>query len=966
MENFEKNSRRQNHRRVEEITAYGKLHLYAPVSYDSITALIGASSIDVAVRYAHAEEYREAVAEYTKLTQDTVLYIPSDIPRTKSLGSKDNSRNRQRISRSFLSDCIYLIEDDKGKHPRVLLGQHGDYSILKAAAKHRLASELYTWLIRNPSVTKVMVADSAIMLDMMANVDKPYGSTTKALMLRPFTAEISGIKRTLMVVPTPAQLDKNQEKGFHLASEIFDIIQDVQEAVSVKGEILKSEEDLESAILRIDSYFSINNKKEGGDDTTNSPVAIDLETSGLNPHFKGQRILSCQFSAGTDDLTFAFIVDHPYRKGNNPELGYRMLKKIISKVDWTYVFQNGKYDMKWMKHFVGRTPAGKLADTMLLDHYLNETYGSLGNALKIGLMAMDSQIPRYLHYPSHKSRLTYALAEAPYLNDISIPKAKDITTIEEVDAEIKRVSDGFVEIRSGQYMHIPTSLLLSYGMDDAYATARIYHKMIARILADTGGTIPKVITHLHERQMRVAAEMEYNGFPIDYARTRREIARCDILIEDESDILEGMVTFNYKSDKEVLDYLKRVKGYDLTLLIDERSGKYSLDSEHIMMFAQTEPWIPHMLNYKKALKARNTYLIPFIQHSYKGIVYFSLNLHGTATGRLSAMDPNFQNIPKKIRVGDTVINVKPVLHAGSKEHALFDADLKNAEVKVLTVYVPDKQLMKAIREGTDLHCYASSIVHGVTYEESFAAKQADDADSGPPLTDRQVQLLNLRSNAKRATFGKIYGVGYAGFVKQMRFEPGTSKEEMLSQSKETLDKLETDAYPALRAFSDTVVSRIEQTGYAQTVFGRRRRFTKSAIYTIHKFLKAYQESVRTDAADAVYAERANFYRDRRPVRQFLNMLVQSTTSDYFQDMLYELLIHGQRYGIKMFVTVHDSVVGSIPIEKGRGESVKKLLTNIVDKMPKKRYKELPVSIGIDCKFMTNYGEADVAVIEAIS
>ena len=456
---------------VRDITSYGRLHLYAPVSYDAISSMIGDSTIDTTVRYAHAEEYREAVSIYTKIAQDTVLYVPSDIPRTKALRNTNRSSQRERVSREFLSNCIYYVEDSKGRHPRVLFGQRGDYSVLKAKAKHNLASELYIWLVKHPSVINVMVADASIMLDLIARVDRPQGKTMKELMFRPFIAEISNVKRTVMLIPSPSQLDKNEEKGYHLTSEIFDMIQDVKEPVEVKGEVLRNIDDLQSAIRRIDSYFNTISKRPGqktSDDLSMNPVAIDLETSGLNPHYADQHILTCQFSAGTKDLTFSFIVDHPNSSNNNPELGYAMLTEIIGKSEWTYVFQNGKFDMRWMQKFTGKTPSGKLMDTMLLDHYLNETYGALGNALKVGLMAMDSQIPRYLHYPSHKSNLLYALADAEYRNDNPMTPAKHMNNEDDVGKLIDLVMADMIEIRSGQYMDIPISLLLSYGMDDAY------------------------------------------------------------------------------------------------------------------------------------------------------------------------------------------------------------------------------------------------------------------------------------------------------------------------------------------------------------------------------------------------------------------------------------------------------------------------------------------------------------------
>ena len=930
---------------LTEITAYGRIHKYSPIDESTIYSLINNLAVSREVKRLHAMEFKEAVHAFTALKQDTVLFVPSDIPRTKAVAhSKRNIY--EKVSRTFLSNCIHLVKDKQGRSPRVLLGMRGDYTKLRTKTKQHLASLLYGWLMHNKHVKKVIILDSAIMSTLLPKSMRPRATSLKHTLFKRIFVDIGGVERSITVGPSPAQIDATEERSFVLLSEVVDFMDTTEQTLNIKGTVINSISELRSAIRRIDSYFRSKTYDAKYKLNKRYPLAIDLETSGLNPHYHNQHILSCQFSAGPEELTFGFFVDHPLVDVDGKE----WLKELISHDSWVYVFQNGKFDLQWLKKFIGTVPK-HLADTLLIDHYLHESYGSLSNTLKVGLLGMDMQIPRYLHVASHKHMLDADMDAIVPLNNTSWKPAKHMND-EDVIECIETVTKNFVERKSGAYMLIPSDHLIDYGMKDVYYTMQIYRKMIDRILEERA-ELPKVITHLHSRQMHVASEMEFNGFPIDYKRVLEEINKCDIIIEEEGATLdEALDGIMYTSDKELEKYM-RSKYRDLSDLKNE-DGEISFDSDHLMKYAEREPWVPHLIAYKKALKARNTYLIPFIQHSYKGIVYYELNLHGTATGRLSSRNPNFQNIPYTIKSGDITIYVKAVLYGGAKNIVVGDADLSSAEVKVLTVYVPDKSLIDAINAKKDLHCFASSIVHRVSYEESIEAKRLSDTP-GVTLTERQKMLVKYRSMAKRATFGKIYGNTPFGFVKEIKFDRDTPYTERLKVAKEMLKKLEHEAYPELGKFLGTVLSKIERAGYAETKFGRRRRFFKTQIYVVHQFLKHYIQHTGSEIAEEAYKMRESFYTQKRPTRQFLNTLVQSTTSDYFQDMLYEFMIHAAKYGVKLVVTVHDSVVFLIPLEKGLGKKVYRLLDNIINTMPKTRYPELPVSIGFDCGFSDRYG-----------
>lgn len=938
---------------IRELTSSTELHNYLPMQWSSVMGAL--SRYAPRNRPAVAEavmQIQDYASQYYNIDKSTVFYIPSEIPSTKSIAHL-NPERREKTINSFLSDCVNFTHDRSGgpngrnKTPRVIVGSTKNFQNLKAKAKGILAGDLLSWLHHHPEVTNVIIADTVIALKLLPAYAKPRATAFKGMFMQVYTFELSGVDRDVTVSPNPTQLHKNEEKAYLLTSEIYEYLTDRRVRPTVHGTRIQDIASFNMAISTIRAFHK-------GEEEI--PLAIDIETTGLNPVFEDQHILSCSFSDGTSTGTYKFLVDHPFaeEEGNND--GLDMLRLLVTIEGFILVLQNGKYDVKWIRHFLGIYPTSKLADTLLIDHYLNEGYGSLSKAMKVGILAMDSQVTRYLHYQSHKAEMAEVLRTARKRNDVSKVRARDYVTTKSIRDLIKSHKLPSIEPRSGQYANVPVDTLLSYNAEDAYSTANIYAEMITRVKEENGGEIPMVISYLHQRQMIVAAEMEYNGFPIDYREVSKEISECDDIIERSKIEMESVgLDFNPESNDQTLEYLKG-RGYDLSIIKDEETGKYKLDSDRLKLLASREPWILPFLTMKRALKARNTYYIPFIQHSYKGVVYFSLNLHGTATGRLSSDSPNFQNIPKVIEAGDHDFYVKSVLRSSDDSTALFDADLKSAEVKVLTVYVKDKYLMERIKHGDDLHCYAASVMNpDVDYHEAEAAKIRSDEVKWAELTKREQYLLGKRGEAKSATFGTIYGIGPAGLAKQIHFEGNMTRKEKTQYALSLLTKLKTQAYPELNVYLETVIPQIEATGHTKTVFGRRRRFYRTQIKATFDFLESFVRDTHHVAAYSLYDNRTDFYINKRPVRQYLNTLVQSTTSDYFQDMIYELYTHGEKLGVKLYVTVHDSIVGSIPAEKGQGDKLVALLNNIVDKMPTVRYPELPVQIGVSCDFSTKYG-----------
>ena len=159
-----------------------------------------------------------------------------------------------------------------------------------------------------------------------------------------------------------------------------------------------------------------------------------------------------------------------------------------------------------------------------------------------------------------------------------------------------------------------------------------------------------------------------------------------------------------------------------------------------------------------------------------------------ATGRLSSVDPNLQNIPTRSELGRTV---KTAFSAG--EGSVFLAvDYSQIELRLLAHLSGDEHLVRAFNEGEDFHAETAARVFGVPVSEVTP---------------------DLRSRAKAVNFGIVYGQQAYGLSQSLHIS--------MAEARDMIDRY-YEAYPGVRTFLDNVVARAKQTGYAETMYGRRR------------------------------------------------------------------------------------------------------------------------------------------------
>ncbi len=290
----------------------------------------------------------------------------------------------------------------------------------------------------------------------------------------------------------------------------------------------------------------------------------------------------------------------------------------------------------------------------------------------------------------------------------------------------------------------------------------------------------------------VLAKMERAGMLVDPDRLRSlseglatqitEVERC---IRD----LAGDETFNIGSPMQLSHVLFDVMGLPTKGLKKTKRGYYSTNAKVLSDLARDHEIVRLILDWREKSKIKSTYLDTLGPlRRGDGRVHTTYNQTITATGRLSSSDPNLQNIPTRSELGRTV---KTAFSAG--EGSVFLAvDYSQIELRLLAHLSGDEHLVRAFNEGEDFHAETAARVFGVPVFEVTP---------------------DLRSRAKAVNFGIVYGQQAYGLSQSLHIS--------MAEARDMIDRY-YEAYPGVRTFLDNVVARAKQTGYAETMYGRRR------------------------------------------------------------------------------------------------------------------------------------------------
>jgi DNA polymerase-1 len=337
-----------------------------------------------------------------------------------------------------------------------------------------------------------------------------------------------------------------------------------------------------------------------------------------------------------------------------------------------------------------------------------------------------------------------------------------------------------------------------------------------------------------------------------------ELRDASAQVQDEIYRLAGE-EFNIASPKQLgvilFDKMKLVEKPKKT-----KTGQYATGEEILSRMAPDHEIAAKILEFRELQKLKSTYVdaLPNMISRFDERIHTNYSQTVAATGRLSSLNPNLQNIPIRTEKGRLI---RKAFVPSDKDHVILSADYSQIELRIMAAFAEDEKMIEAFKEGRDIHATTAATINKVVLEKVTP---------------------EMRSMAKSANFGIIYGISAFGLAQNLNIP-----------RREAADFIESyfEEFPKVKAYMDKVVNQAKDEGYVSTILGRRR----------------YLRDINSrNATMRGFAE-----------RNAINAPIQGTAADIIK--LAMISIHAwmneNNVDSKMIMQVHDELVFEVPVSE---------------------------------------------------
>lgn len=491
--------------------------------------------------------------------------------------------------------------------------------------------------------------------------------------------------------------------------------------------------------------------------------------------------------------------------------------------------QNIKYDILVLKKY-GCEVKGPLFDTMLA-HYLIDPDSRHG---------MDVLAEQYLNYiPISIKELIGGKGKPATMREVEIDK------------------------------------VVEYAGEDADITLQL--KKVLEPLVDTE-ELKKLFYDLELPVLRVLADMEFSGVNIDPEALRTmsvELREESVKVQDEIYRLAGE-EFNIASPKQLgiilFEKMKLVEKPKKT-----KTGQYATGEEILSRMASDHEIAAKILEFRELQKLKSTYVdaLPNMISRYDRRIHTNYSQTVAATGRLSSLNPNLQNIPIRTSKGR---EIRKAFVPSDNDHVILSADYSQIELRIMAAFAEDEKMIEAFKNGRDIHATTAATINKVVLEKVTP---------------------EMRSMAKSANFGIIYGISAFGLSQNLNIP-----------RREAADFIESyfAEFPKVKAYMDKVINEAREVGYVSTILGRRR----------------YLRDINSrNATMRGFAE-----------RNAINAPIQGTAADIIKLAMINIheWMNEANVDSKMIMQVHDELVFEVPVSELEvmQTNVERLMKNAID------------------------------------
>ena len=608
--------------------------------------------------------------------------------------------------------------------------------------------------------------------------------------------------------------------------------------------------------------FRVNNSN------TNQNTSDTKKTK--TPENNGQLDLFAQFDAGNNEATNHSIknlenTEHFYQSLETPMSRKLFLKKLLEQksvafdtettslntleaelVGISFSYEKGKgfyipfpedqeeaqKIIEEIRPFFENESIEKIAQNLKYDAKVLDKYG-----IQIKGKKFDTMIAHYLLQPDMRHNMDI-LAET-YLNyhPMSIEKL------------IGKKGKNQKSMRS-----VPLKEITEYAVEDADVTFQLKQIFEEKLKENN---LTKLFEEIESPLIEVLSKMELEGINLDieFLKSLEKELNDDILNLQNKIFKEAETEFNLASPKQLgvvlFEHLKLVEKPKKT-----KTGQYKTGEEILSKLAKEHEIVKNILEWRGLVKLKNTYIeaLPKLVNPKTKRIHTTYMQTVAATGRLSSVNPNLQNIPIRTERGR---QVRKAFIARDENYTLVAADYSQIELRLIAEMSGDKTMKQSFINGEDIHKATAAKIFNIPLEE---------------VTREQ------RSQAKTVNFGIIYGVSAFGLSQQTNL----SRKE----AKELIDAY-FETYPTLKEYISKQVNLAREQGYVETLLGRRRYL---------KNINSHNSIVR--AADE---------------RNAVNAPIQGTAADIIKLAMIKIqrILEKGNYQSKMLLQVHDELVFDI-------------------------------------------------------
>jgi DNA polymerase-1 len=400
----------------------------------------------------------------------------------------------------------------------------------------------------------------------------------------------------------------------------------------------------------------------------------------------------------------------------------------------------------------------------------------------------------------------------------------------------------------------------------------------------------------------VLARLERAGMKLDPPFFKELSEQLADQISDVEQTIYGHADqeFNISSPSQLSEILFVKLGLPTNVTKKGKAGHFSTASNVLIKLKDAHPIIECIEQYREYTKLKSTYVdpLPTMADAY-GRVHSTMNLTIAATGRLSSIDPNLQNIPVRTELGRKIREG----FIAEKGNVIISADYSQFELRIAAAMAQDEVMITAFNEDRDIHTETAALIQGV---------QAEDVTK------------EMRYAAKAVNFGILYGQGVHGLSE------GTGIS--YAEAKQFIDKY-FEVRPKLKGMIERFRAEAKDRGYVETVMGRRRP--------------------TPDVQSSNFAIREGAY------RAAINMPIQGSAADLTKMAMSKLdeqfrskwgSVDDKWGSPQQIMQIHDSIM--VECKADQADEVSKMMKETMEQI----YPQLGVNLRVDVSIGKNWGE----------